>query len=237
MKRHIYMPNEIFEDLRDNIKSAKHVAFAYSYYYYVAYLYRYCEWCKDEYVTQSLIKEALGLSSIEKRVDYIIKKDGVLDTLGYTETTVECPIEWELDVMNSLTFTITSITENGYKIKCPTKCFFRSKATRGKNLLDGTFYDVYETHKINYEVFEKCMDNDELGVNAFFIYSYIKHKNDLFGSYNITLEQIKDEILMSHPTFRKYASVLNDNKLLKIEGDRAKGFKGIANSYKAIHKS
>jgi hypothetical protein len=241
IKDHIYVPNEIFKDIRENISSAKHNAFTYSYYYYVTYLYRYCEWYKDEKITQATIKQKLQKSPVEKKIDYIIKNNGILDTMGYTRTTSSYPISWTMengfvefmliDDHRTLTGYKTIIQDLNYKVKYPVKSFFRNPDSEKDKILDGTFYEVENTHKINYEIFEQCMNNKDLGVNAFYIYGYIKYKQGGLKVCKIPSRSIKDEVLMSEPTFRKYVDELQRSGLVNIDRQKFAGENGIANGY------
>lgn len=236
------MPNEIFEDLKQHINIGKHVAFAYTYYYFISYLYRYCKWYIDKPMTQSDIKSKLGLSSVEKRVDYLIKKNGVLDKMNYTLTTGDYPVEWTTE-NDILEFTMISelrerhsiqtiITERALKVKCPIRCFSRS-GDIDSNLLDGTFYDVSNTHDIRYDKFEHCMNNEKLGYMGFYIYSYIKHKNDIYGAYTIEARRTEDKLGVSYGTFKKYTDELEACGLMKIRREKFVGEGGKANKYKA----
>lgn len=244
MKDHIYMPNEIFNDFRNSIKSAKHNTFAYSYYYYVSYLYRYCKWYDNEKITQALIKQKLQKSSIDKKVDYLIKKGGLLDEIGYTITESNYPLSWSMENgflefemvkdFRELVGCNTIIQDLNFKVKYPVKSFFRNTDSATNEILDGTFYEVDNTHKIDYEVFEKCMSSEDLGTNAFYIYGYIKHKQGTYAQYKMASRQIKEKLIMSEPTFRKYSDALELHGLIKVHRETFTGKSGEANGYSII---
>src|SRR5699024_11535773 len=80
-----FMPNEIFKDLQSNIKTSTHIAFAYSYYYLTSWLYRNVKYAEDlpiEINTKTL-KKLLGYNQNYKPINYIIKKNGVLEQINY----------------------------------------------------------------------------------------------------------------------------------------------------------
>lgn len=225
---YIYVPNEIFDDLKDQLNGISHTAFAYAYYYYIDYLYRYSKF-SEERKTQSDIKQALGYSPKEKRVDYIIKKDGILDNMGYTQTTKDYPLSFMYDDNNMIQFkTIEEVkAENGlksilsqrnYKVKRPIKSFNRTDESYNESILDGTYYEMDRTHKITYKVFEQMMQNDELGVVGFYIYGYFKHKSDIYGSYQCSYERLLDELnVKSNQTLSKYIKNLEQAKYIRVQ--------------------
>lgn len=123
---HIYLDNRIFGELSKHIENSKHLAFAYSYIYYITYLYRYCKHtASNVQITQEAIKKTLGYSPKNKTVDYIIKKGGLLDTIQYTLTTTDYPLEYGFDENRLLYFnTVSSFKEEfnlsnsrNYKVK------------------------------------------------------------------------------------------------------------------------
>ena len=65
----IFMPNEIFGDLQKNIDNASHIAFAYSYIYFVTWLYRYAKYgMVNELIDQKFIKRILGYNENYKKL-------------------------------------------------------------------------------------------------------------------------------------------------------------------------
>lgn len=224
------MPNEIFTDLKGSISSGKHVAFAYTYYCYIDLLYRYCMYHSDRTMTQAEIKADLGISQTEKRLDYIIKKGGILEQMGYIETITDYPLSWNLDEgylqfetqkeykqKNKLS-DITIISQNTTKVKYPVKSFHRTDESRQERLLDGTYYELPWTHEITYENLRSIVSDPELGYMGFYIYGYIKSKNGLAKrGYQISARQAKDELGISKNTFLKYAKKLEERKYLLVK--------------------
>lgn len=83
-----------------------HIGFAYSYIFFETFMYRYAKYQK--YVPPvSEIKEILGYSGSNKNVDYIIKKNGLLEQEGILLTQNNYPISVEFDDIEKFVFTTT----------------------------------------------------------------------------------------------------------------------------------
>lgn len=93
------MPNEIFDDFPSLIEGgSSKIAFAYSFYYLITYLYRFAKYggmngCKGKYDIGTL-KEILQYSRDNNRIQPIIKEGGVLDEMGYTKSSYDYPVEY-----------------------------------------------------------------------------------------------------------------------------------------------
>jgi hypothetical protein len=224
---HIYLPNEVFQDLQDAIGNSRQTAFAYSYLYYTTYLYRYCKYIDDngEKMTQDAIKFYLGYAPKNKKVDYIIKKGGILDNLFYTETTTDYPIQFLYDDNDIIIFETISqyknnirINDRNFRIKKPTRAFHRSLRAIEESDLTGTFYEVENTHRIDFKVFERIIAHPDLGVVAFYLYGYLKHKNDIFKSgFQRSYMRIGEDLGMSDRTVYKYVKSLENNGFIFVE--------------------
>ncbi|MFD2703928.1 hypothetical protein [Salibacterium lacus] len=221
-KRKIFMPNEIFEDFKNNISKRPQRAFAYAYYYLITYLYRYCLWNPE--LTQSKLKEILGYAGNNKAVNYLIKQNGVLEELNYIKTTKDIPLDWEFtddDDREYIEFsTVSDFEENilqtlkypkNFKIREPYKAFWRSEEDEHY----GTFYDVSYTHQIPFRVFEFCMTNEDIGVMGFYLYAYIKSKNQIFeNGYDVSFENLADEVGFSFSATEKYLNILRRYRMV-----------------------
>ncbi|SDP38162.1 hypothetical protein [Halobacillus aidingensis] len=206
----LFMPNEIFEDLTENIQeTSSHIGFAYSFYYLTTWLYRHCKYIEHHY-DRGLLKEILGYSKTNKTVDYLIKHEGILDKINYTRTSNDFPLRWWLDEFNDPEFELFSemeervspelkdvLTPNrrNKSIKVPVKAFFRYDEAEEINYWNGTFYEIDNTHLVPFEVFLHCMSNEsELGCEAFYLYGFFKFKNDKFQrGCDISLEEITSQ--------------------------------------------
>ena len=189
----VFMPNEIFEDISImGFKTIEHKSFVYSYYYLLLWLYRYTKYGNIKITVQD-IKEVLGYNKKYDVLDYIIKKDGLLDQLGYTESTTDFPYHWNME--NGLEFNYFSEMDlemrktisrgRNYKIKVPVKGIHRDSESRSEGIEDGVFYDIANTHMVDFEVFAECME--KVGCKGFYVYGYLKWKCDIYKKYNISL--------------------------------------------------
>ena len=223
----IFMPNEIFNDLKNNIKGGSHISFAYSYYYLSLWLYRYAKY-GNIVVDVKMIKDILGISKTNKTVDYLVKKNGTLDQMGYTFTLTDYPFAWNWNDGNIEFDMISELDEDGrrmimsgrgrnYKIKVPTKGTHRTIESEEDCHEDGTFYDVSDTHCIDWEVFAECMQCRELGSVSFYIYGYLKRKCDIHKKYNSSYEKLADELGMGKSTLMKYMRQMSDTKLVDVK--------------------
>lgn len=112
----VAMPNELFPQLlqmkEDKELKPVHIGFAYSYIYLQTYMYRYSTY--DRYVPSvEEIKELFGFNANEQRVNYIIKKNGLLEQKDILTTTNEFPVinEMVFDEFDNRVPKITTIQE------------------------------------------------------------------------------------------------------------------------------
>lgn len=215
----LYTPNEIFIELRDSSIKPVHIPFAYSYYFLISYLYKLCAY--DEITpSQKELKEWLGFSSTNKTIDYIVKKGGVLDQLLYTQATTDYPVGCHEDEWGDIEFDTVQNEDDymkelyrsrhspRYSIKYPVKCFSRYPVD-DLNVLDGTYYQMIDTHRTELSTIKFMVSNSELGVTAFYIYQFLLYKCDKFSEgYNGTFEQIHIETGLSVKTLTRYIKKL-----------------------------
>lgn len=232
----LFMPNEIFEDLKKNVTKTVHIPFAYTYIYFVTWLYRYTKnITTGNVIDNSKIKEVLGYNSKNQTLNYLIKKDGLLDKIEYLKSIRDFPVGWSFSTykneelefqlfseMKDYTEHLPSVSSRFF-IKYPIKGFTRIKTEMNKEqeLIEyeeiGTFYDVSNTHDISFEVFMYCMSNSDIGCTGFYLYSYLKHKNDLFISgYDISLEKLSKETGITSRTVARYIGLLKSYNLINF---------------------
>lgn len=226
----VFMPNEIFEDLKDNLTQSRHIAFTYSYYYLITYLYRYCKW--SNFFKQGNLKEILGYRADNKAVNKIIKHNGgLLSELNYTYTTKDFPINWKFTLEDEFIefFTVSNYDQEGelkdtfnrvygknFKIAVPAKAFWREPEDKETSEeYTGTFYDVSNTHLVPFDAFEFCMINKNIGVLGFYLYAYLRHKNQMFDGYDVSMENLADEVGFSSSTLEKYLDLLRKHRLVE----------------------
>lgn len=75
--------------------------------------------------------------------------------------------------------------------------------------LTGTFYEVENTHRIDYERFESIVSRPDLGTVGFYIYGFLKSKYGIFyEGYQRSYKKMSAELKMSDKTLRNYIEVL-----------------------------
>ncbi|MEH7418969.1 hypothetical protein V7266_27450 [Neobacillus drentensis] len=224
-KEIIFMPNEIFNDLKVAIpNSSSHLAFAYSYTYLTTWIYRYAKHLSTNgFVDNIKMKEILGYNQKYKKLDYLIKKHGLLDQLGYTQTVKDFPTTWTYDEFEGLEFGMYSTNKEylavlnlsrKFTVKYPVKAFNRYE--QGET--DGTFYQFENTHSVPFEVFVFCVDNDQLGTIGFYLYSYIKRMNDIFiKGWDVSLDKLAKETSLPETTLDNYIGALRKYRMIEVK--------------------
>lgn len=189
---YIAMPNEIFNDLKSwseskELKTVHHQEFVYSFYWHITYLWRYAIYGEQE-INLMTIKQRLGYNPNEKRIDYITKKNGLLDNKGYTESTNDFPIGWSLNG-EGLSFSMLSDFDDVSKqyllknyndnrlIKAPLKHI-------GTEDEEGIFWNSPNTHMVSLSAFEMCLSNDKIGISGFYMYGLLSYINSLSKHIN-----------------------------------------------------
>lgn len=228
IKKQIYLNNSIFEDIRSmSLKNGNHMAFTYAYYGVISYLYRYCLWIEDKPITQADIKDMIGYNRTYKPIDYIVKKNGILDSYGYTETTRDIPVKWWLDDDNDVMFNYVSDYNDEYikdvfkipsryTIKYPIKAFHIDNESYKDGDVNGTFYILDNTHSFDVNVMKKFLNNKQLGLNAFYLYQYLKMKCGQFDVYSDTLDNISSKLGLSERTIKEYSYKLEELGVISI---------------------
>lgn len=231
----IYVPNEIFQDFKNGIgiTTPSHLSFAYSYYYLSCYLYRYTKYGLGDKFTDSTILAYLGYSPSTKKLNYITKKNGLLDQIGYTMTTNDFPVDWNLDEYGMPKFTLYKefCKENqelimnpqqskNFKVKFPVKAFYRHDWSLIEKVHDGTFFEADNTHCIDVDKFIKIMSNDKLGTTGFYLYGFLVYKcNKHNNNYMTTFNYLNDDIGVSVRTLKDYVKELGTSGLIKVQNN------------------
>src|SRR5699024_264844 len=101
-----------------------------------------------------------------------------------------------------------------YEIKYPIKHFFRNTEDTEST---GVFYDVSNTHLVQFETFMQCMASKELGVLGFYLYSYLKYKNQLHKEgYDAPKTRLAKETGISERAITKYLSALRSYNMINV---------------------
>lgn len=244
LKIKIFMPNEILIDMKEwledgTLKSSHHQEFVYSYYFLLSYLWRYAIYSEEKF-TQSKIKQFLGYNPTEKRINYIIKENGLLDSRNYTLATKDFPVSWTMDNSEGLSFKmleeydlddqrdLLKFKSNNYIVKEPLK-------HTGASEEEGCYWSIENTHMVDKSIFDFCLSHKEdLGLPAFYLYgvlSFIKDKNKAKGERILLCS---NETLMIYTGWKirkviKYTNNLSDYGLI-MKKQPAKR-KGAVNHY------
>lgn len=240
-QKYVGIPNDIFQILSEDKKlkevKAPHVAYAYTYIYLTAWLYKYGKYSLDfEVFDASVLKKIIGLSEIEKRYDYIFKKNGVLDRLKITKTVnfKEAAVEylWEdgffcgfvtykewlaskdpKDLQELKDFGLV-LNPKHRQIKYP--IFGLDKRIVNEEEIEGTFYEWGNSHAVPMEVFIECMTNEKLGAVAFYIYAYLYSRCGMNnGAVEVSLEKMKFITGLRHTTINTALHNLKAFNLIK----------------------
>lgn len=205
----------------------------YSYIVLVSILYKYSYFVNIDgcyYVQNGDIKEILGYSRTTKTVDKIIKRNGLLDSIGVTLTTNNFPVSFSInkdedinnipireynmiDDLNSYEKSkIKNIVKNrNYNIKEPV--FLTSQFN---NREYGTMYDYTLTHKITISELIKMFSKCKSSVGEFTVYSFIKSR--VMGGHNaeLSLSIFNDDLRISKQTFYNSIKNLKINRFINV---------------------
>lgn len=231
----VFLPNNLFEKFLDlknrKLITSSHIPYAFSYLYYQTWLYSYAKY--DKYIpTMEEIKEDLGYSKTNKRINYITIKDGLLDQIGLTETTRDFPIGFDLVKIkygyDKEIYTINDTMSEDWMVEdyfnrrnvninttCKKPLFLFHKDIQEH--FDGTLNDTDNTTMIEIQIFDFCMAKEDLGVNAFYIYCYLKYKNDKHKEgYDASHKRIANELGLTASTVQKYRDKLRSYNLIEL---------------------
>lgn len=235
-ERNVIMPNEVFDillyEIDEKALKSVHIPYMYGYLFLQTWLWRYAKY--DQRVpTQEQLREILGKNSNDRRMNYITGKGGLLDESELTETTRDFSVfvkfEQSYTGEKEKFPTILTVSE---MYKKDAKYFYENvnnNTTAKKPLfmyereefIEGTLYSVERTHIIDIRVFDFCMKHDDLGLTAFFMWCYIKHKNDIYGGYDASEDRLSKELVMSKKTVQKYRNALRSHNMLNLQHNMA----------------
>jgi len=244
----VSLPNNLFQILLEDKelmkKRAPHIAYAYTYVYYITWLYRYAKYgvMDLESLTDKKIKRVLGISEITKDYNYITKRNGVLERLGIIQTKsfAEAPVQWHWNDTYNLIEGFTTYEEelNGMhpedieqlkafgairnvkrrEFKYPV--FALEDRVINETTYLGTFYNKEYTHMIDFDVFIECMSNPELGCTAFYLYGLLKmYCGNDNGTCNPAVETISNKTGIKPTTRDKALKALRAFRIIgcKVE--------------------
>lgn len=238
---YVQIPNDIFRTLSKNIKNKsgntniKQSSFAYAYIICVSFLYKYAQFVdinNKTYIQNTDLKQILGYSKTTKSVDYIIKKDGVLEKIGLLKTVKDYPVSvmYGEDEYNNFKIRefitlsmmdkshptykiIKNIVKNkNYKVKEPV---FMFKYNGGA----GSLYDYSNTHRVTIKEFIKFICDEKLDNIDLMLYFFFKSKCYNLNKKNtksIPLLQITSDIGIGKESFYYHLKIIKDKGMLAV---------------------
>lgn len=261
----VQIPNEIFPLLAKGIKNkneksnVQQVAFAYAYLAHIALLYKYSFFLdvdNQTYIQNGDIKEWLGYSRTTKTINRVIKKGGILDAMGLTETTKDYPLFFHTtgetlndisireyygvldDEVNDINPTIllqvkTIVQNRNYETKKP---LFLIDPLGDREY--GTLYDYSKTHSFTAKEALYFFTHNFFNTIDFSIYNYIKSKSKGMpsNSKEIPLRRITVELGLDEKTLYAHLDALKDSGILGVRHRGWKTYEGNseANTYQWI---
>lgn len=214
----IQMPNEVFDDFNEaDFQSYNHKCFAYSYYYIINYLYRNVVYGREDTKEYSLEKLTKVFLSNHKKVYYITKSGGLLDSIGYTNTTRDYPVTFYMDDSILSFYTVKEVDDpihhnHRLSVKVPIKSFYRFDFDD----LNGTYYSFQSTHRVGIQNFIDIISNPKLGHVAFYIFSYLSMMCDRFkDGYQVSNKELASLVGCTERTITKYTGLLEEFGLLQ----------------------
>lgn len=226
----------IFKELKEKselglFKTKKHKTFTFGYIWLVSYLWKYSKYGQAKYDTDA-IKSILGLNEKDSRVDYIIKRDGLLDEWGYTEATRDFPIATAFENNSLRIYTLEDIGENErrdflrnygnrYYCKKPIHQFEREDKT-------GLMFSKDDVFRITRSEFIRAALTKEIGCEGLYLYAYIKLKLKMSVKNNIVIynNELKETTGFCDATIRRltknleFAGMIKKETVAKNEGGK-----------------
>lgn len=239
----LYFPVETFEKLRnEKYKSKSHIAFAFTYLVNITWVYRYLKYenilSSTENTPAELLKIVSGISKTTRTMDYITKKDGLLDHSKLTENIGVSDIPFWIDYSHEDVI-ITTIGEaladdvkinssyggrRNFVIKKPT--FFLTQKENKRNSFHIDYFILY------YLLAEENLTNVD-----FYVYCYFKMKNQYFGEqYNESYESLTNSLGLERKMIINSTRNLSNSGLLEICSGGFINGKNVSNGYTILEK-
>ena len=201
-----------------------------------------CAKSEQEINTQDL-KRLMLIIPTEKRFDYLIKKGGVLDSAGLTETTKSFPINTTFNELNQIEVTTLDMIE-----KDMAKAWLQQYGKRytcKKPLLQydridkvGLMYSKDDVLSLSMFEITRILLCSELGFDGLFVYAYLKYRNKMLGGQGVTIyyTELENQIGYKKRRIRELINNLVSVKLLEVEAEYSHEENKVSrkNTYKII---
>lgn len=236
---------DIFNELNNMsdvgfFKVNKNKIFTFGYIWLVSYLWKYSKYGENKYDVGT-IKSILGSSAEDKRLDYLVKRNGVLDKQGYTEPSRDFPITTSFEGDVVVITTVNDIGENEKKdyLKNYGNRYFCKKPLKqyGRNGKPGLMFSRDDTFSLTVSEFTRTVLCREIGVDGFYLYAYIKLKLKITNSSKVLIwfTELKEVTGFCDKTIRKYINSLQAAGMISKETVVGKSIDGhIKTSYYSI---
>jgi predicted transcriptional regulator len=269
-EEYLFMPNEIFEDLLkieviQKNRSAAHRAYAYAYVFLTYYLWRFAKYGGMDDYPEDLLKKILNRSPIDKKINYITKSKGELEELGYIRKVRDFPISYTYfdsyeEARGSLSYVPNGKKEVEFIMYSEYEWAENRKNKRinypvkgmedrviliqdGELAINGVFYDIEKTHKVTIQSLIYCLTREELGVEAFYLYSYIQMMTQIHKhGWHCPKASLIERTGLTEHSIKKHLRALEEYNMIKVTHqdfvvnlDPSKQMP--ANSYKALDHS
>jgi hypothetical protein len=225
----VYLPNEIFNDFQSSLfKTNMHRAFGYSFYYLCSYIYRNVKF-KKVHLAKNLYSQNLLaiLGANQSKLNYITKRLGVLDEIGYTLSINDYPMDFIQDINGLVDFEMASECNEelrkylkyppSFVCKYPKLGFYRQD---GDTEYTGTFFYFENTHTIEFPVFAKCMCESKDSYELFYLYGFLKAYEGYINSKDVYIEYVRVSLGFSNVKIKRLLSHLVKIGLLQLNHNR-----------------
>lgn len=238
---YVQVPNDIFRKLSKHIKNKngstniQQSSFAYTYIVLMALLYKYAHFVdidNNTYIQNADIKEMLGYSRTTKSIDSVIKKNGILDSIGLTTTTKQYPTSFYLDASEKFNevsmrrfVTIDEMDESEISYKL-IKDVVKNRNYEIKEVLflfereeeNGTLYDYCNTHTVNLDEVLNFLKSDTLDNIDFYMYCFLKSKCKGYraNTNSIGLNTITLQLGISKDAFYSHLKLLEKRNYFDV---------------------
>lgn len=193
------------------------------------------------------VKVALGMSKNYKCVDYILKKGGVSDSIGLTQTVsvLETPSTWYLDddeflhLINRKEY-YESMLDFKIDEKVKNKKSKKPLLATEIRIIDneeygGTFNDKRMSFTVDFNIFIYCMERKELGLYGFYIYSFLKMQSFKYGGkFTLSRKYISEKTGLNELAIKRTMSELRQHNMINVDFGKNFGDGAKTNEYLVI---
>ena len=208
-----------------DIKNNRHKTFAFSYYCLVSYLWKYSKYGEQEINVQD-IKSILQLSVGDKRVDYLIKKNGVLDLFGFTETTRDFPMATTFDEDNMIE--VKTLKDLGEETEKSFLAQYNNKYACKKPLLQynrkdkaGLMFSKDDVVPISVFELTRTLLCPEISFDGFYVYIYLKYRCKMinYSDLRIFYAELEKHIGYKKRRIRELINALSNIGMIRVESE------------------